>query len=45
VVSLNILNELVKAIPGVVLLVFGQIVVKSLVYGFDVGLYGMTDDV
>ena len=44
-VSLNILNELVEAVPGVIVLVLGQVVVECLVNGFDVGLYGMTDDV
>jgi hypothetical protein len=45
VVSLNILNELVEAVPGVIVLVLGQVVVECLVNGFDVGLYRMTDDI
>lgn len=43
--SLNILDELVEAIPGVIVLVLGQVVVECLVNGFDVGLYGITDDI
>ena len=43
--TVSVLDELVEAIPGVVVLVLGQVVVKSLVNGFDVGLYRMTDDI
>ena len=39
----SVLNELVKALPCIVVLVFGQIVVEGLVNGFDVGLYRMAD--
>ena len=45
VVSLNILNKLVEAVPGVVVFVLGQVVVEGLVNGFDVGLYRMTNDI
>ena len=43
--AFSILDELVEAVPGVVVFMLGQVVVKGLVYGFDVGLYGMTDDI
>ena len=40
-----VINELAESIPGVVVLMFGQVFVKSRVYGFNVGLYMMTDDI
>ncbi len=43
--AFSVLDELVEAIPGVVVLVFGQVVVEGLVNGFDVRLDRMTDDI
>lgn len=43
--AFSVLDKLVEAIPRVIGSVLGQVVVKGLVYGFDVGLYGMTDDI
>lgn len=43
--AVSVLDKLVEAIPRVIGSVLGQVVVKGLVYGFDVGLYGMTDDI
>ena len=43
--TVSVLNELMEAIPGVVVLVLGQVVVKSLVYGFDARLYRMANDI
>ena len=40
-----ILDELVETVPGVVVLVLGQAVVKSLVNGFDARLDGVADDI
>ena len=34
-----------EAVPGVFVLVLGQVVVEGLVYGFDALLYRMADDV
>lgn len=42
---LNFLDKLVEAVPSVVVFMLGQVVLKSLINGFDVGLYGMTDDI
>ena len=41
--AFSVLDELVEAIPRVIGSVLRQVVVKGLVYGFDVGLYWMTD--
>lgn len=43
--AFSVLDELVEAIPGVVVLVLGQVVVEGLVNGFDVGFYRMADDI
>ena len=43
--SLNILDKLVEAIPGVVVLMHLKKVVEGLVNGFDVGFYRMADDI
>ena len=45
VLAFPVLDKLMEAIPGVVVFVFGQVVVEGLVNGFDVGLYRMTDDI
>ena len=42
--SLNFLDELMEAVPGVAVLMFGQVVVEGLVNGFDVRLDGVADD-
>lgn len=43
--AVPVLDELVEAIPGVVVLMHFKIVVEGLVNGFDVGLYGVADDI
>lgn len=43
--SFSIFDELVKTVPGVVVLVLSQVVVENLVNGFDVRLYGVADDI
>ena len=43
--AFSVLHKLVEAVPGVVVFVLGQVVLKSLVNGFDVRLYRMTDDI
>ena len=43
--AFSVLNELVEAVPGVIVLVHGQVVVKSLVNGFNTLLDGMADDI
>ena len=42
--SINFL-KLVEAVPGVIVFVLGQVVVKSLIDSFDVGLDRMADDI
>ena len=43
--AFSVLDKLVEAVPGVVVLVLGQVVVKSLVNGFNTLLDGMADDI
>ena len=43
--AFSVLNELVEAVPGVIVLVHGQVVVKSLVNGFNTLLDGMAEDI
>ena len=43
--AFSVFDKLIEAIPGVVIFVFGQVVVKSLVNVFDVGFDRMTDDI
>ena len=43
--AFSVLDKLVEAIPRVIGSVLGQVVVKGLVYGFDVGLYRMADNI
>ena len=43
--SVSVLDELVEAIPSVVVLVLGQIVVEGLVNGFEAWLDGIADDI
>ena len=40
-----VLDKLVEAIPGVIVLMHLKIVVEGLVYGFDALLYRMADDI
>ena len=43
--AFSVLDELVEAVPCIVAITHLKIVVEGLVNGFDVGLYGMTDDI
>jgi len=43
--AFSVLDELMEAVPGVIRLMFGQVVVEGLVNSFNVGLYRMTDDI
>ena len=43
--AFSVLDKLVEAIPSVIVFMLGQVVVEGRVNGFDVGLYGMTDDI
>ena len=43
--AVPVLDELMEAVPGVVVFMLGQVVVEGLVNGFDVRLYRMTDDI
>ena len=45
VLAFSVLDELMEAIPGVVVLVHLKIVVEGLVNGFDIGFYRMADDI
>ena len=44
-VSISVLDELVEAVPGVVGFVLGQVIIDSLINGFDVWLNRMADDI
>ena len=43
--AVPVLDELVKTVPGVVVLIHLKVVVESLINGFDVGFYRMADDI
>ena len=43
--AVPVLDELVEAIPSVVVFMLGQVVVEGRVNGFDVGLDRMADDI
>ena len=43
--AFSVLDELVEAIPGIVIFMLGQVVVECLVHGFDAWLYRMIDDI
>ena len=43
--AFSVLDELVEAVPGVVVLMHLKIVVKGLVNGFDARLNGVADDI
>ncbi len=43
--AFSVLDKLVEAVPSVIGFVFGQVVLKGLVYSFDARLDGVTDDI
>jgi hypothetical protein len=43
--AVSVLDELVKAVPGVVALMYLQVVVEGSVNGFDTRLDGVADDI